>query len=146
MQFKAKYHICYGFWYSPENTKKWSLRVTPKSFVKWKVSWRYSICSSQVINFQKFSWRWSIHELGHFGGFLDPNSPQNPWILVKLAPEVVLKEKNTVLKFLWQIPIFTETAAEKSLILFSVFAQLWGPFTPWRKPKSKKLSIFADKI
>ena len=28
---------------------------------------RYSVCGSQVTNFQKFSWRWSIHELGHFG-------------------------------------------------------------------------------
>ena len=24
MQCKAKYNICYSFWYSPENTKKWS--------------------------------------------------------------------------------------------------------------------------
>ena len=62
-----------------------------------------------VINFQKFSWWWSIHELGHFRGFLGPNSPKSASILVKLAPEVVLRERNTVLKFLWEIPIFTET-------------------------------------
>ena len=90
----------------------------------------HSICGSQVINFQKVLWRWSSHELGHFGFFLGPNSPKNGQILAKLAPEVVLKERNTVLKFLWKIPIFTETAAQKSLILFSVFTQLWGPFTP----------------
>ena len=24
MQCKAKYDICYGFWYSPKNSKKWS--------------------------------------------------------------------------------------------------------------------------
>ena len=35
----------------------------------------HSICGSQVINFQKFSWQWSSHELGHFWGVLDPNSP-----------------------------------------------------------------------
>ena len=59
-----------------------------------------SICGSQVINFQKFSWRWSIHELSHFRGFLGPNLPKIASILVKLAPEVALKERNTVLKFL----------------------------------------------
>ena len=32
----------------------------------------YSICSSQVIKFQMFSWQWSIHKMGNFGGFLGP--------------------------------------------------------------------------
>ena len=36
----------------------------------------HSICGSQVINFQKFSWRWSIHELGHFEDFFGPNLPK----------------------------------------------------------------------
>ena len=44
-----------------------------------------------------------------FGGFLGPNSPKNGLILVKLAPEVVFKERNRVLNFFWKIPIFTET-------------------------------------
>ena len=69
----------------------------------------HSICGSQVINFQNFLWQWSSHELGDLGDFLGPNSPKNSSILVKLSPEIVLKERNTVLKFLWKIPIFTET-------------------------------------
>ena len=60
----------------------------------------HSICSSQVINFQKFLVRWSIQELGHFGrGVLGPNSLKNGSILVRLAPEVAVKERNKVLKF-----------------------------------------------
>ena len=60
----------------------------------------HSICGSQVKNFQKFLWQWSSHEFGHFGGILGSNLPKNAPILVKLAPEVDLKERNTVLKFL----------------------------------------------
>ena len=66
----------------------------------------HSICDCQVINFQKFSGPWSSHELGHFGGFLGPNSPKNSSILLKLVPEVDLKERNTVLKFLGETPSF----------------------------------------
>ena len=90
----------------------------------------HSICDCQVINFQKFSWRWSSHELGHFGGFWGPNWPKNDSILLKLAREVDLKERNTALKFLGEILIFTETTPSQSLFLFLVLAQLWGPFTP----------------
>ena len=46
--------------------------------------------------------------MGHLGGGggLGPNSPKNSSILMKLAPEVDLKERNTVLKFLGEIPSF----------------------------------------
>ena len=60
----------------------------------------HSICGCHVINFQMFLWQWSSHELGHFGGNLGRNSLKNASILLKLAPEVDLKERNTVLKFL----------------------------------------------
>ena len=36
----------------------------------------YSVCGSQVIKFQIVSWRCSIHEMAHFGGFLSPFSPK----------------------------------------------------------------------
>ena len=97
----------------------------------------HSICDSQVINFQKFSWRWSSHELGHFGGVLGPTSPKNAPILIKFAPEVDLKERNTVLKVFWEIPIFTEITPFQNFNFFWNLAQLWGPFTPWRRPKSE---------
>ena len=44
-----------------------------------------------------------------FGGFLGPNSPKNGQIFVRLAPKVVLKERNRALKFIGEIPNFTET-------------------------------------
>ena len=55
-----------------------------------------SLCGSQVINFGKFLWQWSIHELGHFGDFLGSNRPKYNPILLKVAPEEVFKESNTV--------------------------------------------------
>ena len=64
------------------------------------------------------------------GGFWGPNWPKNDSILLKLAREVDLKERNTALKFLGEILIFTETTPSQSLFLFLVLAQLWGPFTP----------------
>ena len=65
-----------------------------------------NIGGSQDIQFQMFLGPRSSHELGHFGGFFGPNSPKNASILLKLAPEVDLKERNTVLKFLEEIPSF----------------------------------------
>ena len=50
---------------------------------------------------------------------MGPNSPKNGQIFAKFAPEVVLKERNTVLKFLLKIPIFIETARYQSLNLFT---------------------------
>ena len=59
--------------------------------------------------------------MGHFGVFFGPNSPKTGQILPKLAPEVVLKERNTVLKYVWKIPIFTETAQDYFLLYFGHF-------------------------
>ena len=93
-----------GFWATPS----YPLSATPKSFVKWKVSWRDTTVPSfifiaiVVLKSYKFSkvleameqpWIWP------FWGFLGPNSPKNAFILLKLEPEVDLMEKNTVLKF-----------------------------------------------
>ena len=68
----------------------------------------YSICGSQVIKFQMFSWRCSIHEMGHFfgvggggvgggwGGFWGHNFPKICNILLKFEPEVEFQETKTV--------------------------------------------------
>ena len=58
----------------------------------------YSICGCQVIKFEMFSWRWSIHEMGHFRGFLGPNSRKYGHILLKFLPEVVLTDTKTGLE------------------------------------------------
>ena len=56
----------------------------------------YSISGCEVIKFEMFSWRWSIHEMAHFWGFSDHNSPKYGSILLKFLPEVVLKETKLV--------------------------------------------------
>ena len=86
----------YGFWYSAENSKILSQKnnflaffqsffdhallrsmVDAQIFCQIKglmeihnrgKFYLYGICGCWVINFQMFSWRCSIHELGHFGG------------------------------------------------------------------------------
>ena len=58
----------------------------------------YSICGCQVIKFEMFSWRCSIHEMAHFEGFLGPNSPKYGPILLKFLPEVVLSDTKAVLE------------------------------------------------
>ena len=58
----------------------------------------YRISGSQVIKFHIISWRWSIHEMGHFRGFLGPNFPKYGLIFLKFLLEVVLKETKSVLE------------------------------------------------
>ena len=58
----------------------------------------YSICGCEVIKFEMFSWRWSIHEMGHFRGFFGPNSPKYGSILLKFLPEIVPKDTKTGLE------------------------------------------------
>ena len=53
----------------------------------------YSFCGCQVIDFQSFSYRFSIHEMALLGGFLGPNFPKYCPILMQVSPEVVFKEK-----------------------------------------------------
>ena len=59
--------------------------------------YEYSILDCQVINFQSFSYRFSIHEMPLFGEVLGPNSSKYCQILLKFSPQVVLKETKTVL-------------------------------------------------
>ena len=59
--------------------------------------YEYSILDCQVINFQSFSYRFSIHEMPLFGEVLGPNSPKYCQILLKFSPQVVFKETKTVL-------------------------------------------------
>ena len=56
----------------------------------------YSICGCHVIKFPMLLWWWSIHEMAHFGRSLRSNSPKYCPIVLKLLPEVVLKERKTM--------------------------------------------------
>ena len=58
--------------------------------------YEYSILDSQIINFQRFSYRFSIYKMPLFGEVLSPNSPKYCQILLQFSPQVVFKETETV--------------------------------------------------
>ena len=171
MQCKLTHHIYSGFSQNVKNSQKfsqklnfwlifWSFSITPsyallvtpqflcqiKGLMKMYNRGKfhlYSICGCQVIKFEMFSWRCSIHEMAHFGGFLGPNSPKYGQILLKFLPEWVLKDTKTVFgKPLKNVNFYQNREYPK----FGGFVQLWGQFTPWRWPKSLKIKKFKTKI
>ena len=90
-----------SFWITPSHT----LLVTPQFLCQMRGLMEvhnhgkfhlYSISGCEVKKFEMFSWRWSIHEMAHFGGFLGPNSPKYGSISLKFLPEVVPKDTKTV--------------------------------------------------
>ena len=102
----------------------------------------YNICGCQVISFQNFSYRFSIHEMVLFGGFLGPNSPKYCPILMNISPEVLFKEKkNGIFKNLRKIQIFTETGDTQSLLFWSDADTLFHP----EDGKNKKNNCFVRK-
>ena len=81
-------------------------------------------------------------KLTHFRGGLGRNSPKCGPILLKFVPQLLLKESKTLfLEFSknLKIRIFIRIWRTQSLQFFSVFVQLWPRFSPWRRPKSKRL-------
>ena len=105
----------------------------------------YSISGCQVKKFEMFLWQWSIHEMDRFWAFLGPNSPKYGLILLKFAPQLVLMGSKTVFEEFFENWNFYRNRTYPKFALFSVFVQLWGCFSPWRRPKSKKLNILQDK-
>ena len=101
----------------------------------------HSICGSQVINFKKVPWQWSIHELGHFGVFLGPNFPKYGPILLKLAPEVASSRGTESFKKFWQIRIFRETARYQNFFFFK-FLLNFGAHLPHEGVRNRKKLIF----
>ena len=103
---KAKFFVFFGRFFGhilPRPKRGTQMFCQMKGLMKIDTPAKFhlcSICGSQVINFQMFSEPRSSHELGHFGGIFGPNWPKTASIFMKLAPEVDLKERNTVLKFL----------------------------------------------
>ena len=76
-----------------------------------------------------------------FCGVLGRDSPKYGPILLKFAPELVFKESKTRFENYFKNLKFYG----KKFALFSLFVQLWPHFSSWRRPKWKKLDIFADK-
>ena len=65
-----------------------------------------------------------------FGVFLGPNSPKYGAILLKPPQVVLFKDRHRVLKKFLENFTFQESFTLAKFNFFSVFAQLWGPFTP----------------
>ena len=86
-----------------------------------------SICGSQVINFQMFSWQCSTHEMASFGGFLSPFSPKYGSILLKLCLEVVYHKKKAVCKQCFKIMCLSTNWTYPK---FTVLVYFWTQFTP----------------
>ena len=104
---------------------------------------RYSICGSQVIKFQMFSWRCSIHKMAHFGGFWDNNFPQTCQILLKLGPEVEYYEKKTVHQ---QCLKMMALRGNGTYPKFTVLVLFWAQFTPGKSKIMPKTNILPETI
>ena len=81
----------------------------------------------------------------HFWAFLGPNSPKYGSILLKFGPELVLMGSKTLFQNCFENSSFCRNRTYPKFALFSVFVQLWPRFSPWRRPKSKKLNTLQDK-
>ena len=75
----------YTLWFTPQFLRQMKGLIKIYNRGKFHL---YSICGSQVINVQIFSWQWNIHEMAHFGGFWDHNFHKNGQIVLKYGSEV----------------------------------------------------------
>ena len=124
MQYKVMHHIYHGFYKMlkiPKNSAKklifwfifgsfwitpyYALEVTPQFLYQMKELIQihnrgkfhlYSISGCEVKKFEMFSWWWSIHEMAHFWAFSGPKSSKCGSILLKFAPQLLLKESKTL--------------------------------------------------
>ena len=82
----------------------------------------HSICDSQVINFR----------------FLGPNSPKYDPILLKLAPQVVLKERNRVFQKVLPNSNFQRNWTLSKFNFFFSFGPTLGPIYPMKEAEIEK--------
>ena len=87
------------------------------------------------------SMNWAI-----FGGFWAITLPNMLRSLRNLHHRYCIRRATECYKKFWGILFWTKTARYQSFKFFWNFAQLWGPFTPWRRPKSKNLNNFKEKV
>ena len=78
--------------------------------------------------------------MAHFWEFLGPTFPKYGSILLKLEPELVLNNSKTLFKIFLKNSIFHRNTTFPKFVLFLVFAEFWPDFSPWRRPKLKKLN------
>ena len=90
--------------------------------------YEYSIFDCWVINFQSFSYQFSIHWMAPFGEVLDPYSPKYCQVLLKFSPQVVFNETKTVLQE--SLKIFYRNRRYPE---FAVLVKLLPVSSPWKK-------------
>ena len=93
------------------------MRIHNRDKFHWSI-----ICDCQVINFQNFSYQFSIHEMALSKVFLGRTSPKYGTTLLKVSPEVVLKQKKTVFKDSFEILHFYRNVRYSK---FALLIQLW---------------------
>ena len=101
----------------------------------------YSICGSKVINFQMFSWWWSIYEMTTFGWFLGPFSPKHGYNLLKFWPEVVYYEKKSFCKQCFKIMCLRGNDTYPKFMVLDYF---WAQFTPGKPKIWPTTKIFSE--
>ena len=106
----------------------------------------YSICGCQVINFQMFSWQYSIHELGHFVGIWALTAPNIVQSCLNLHQRQYSRRGRQCFKNLWEIQSFMEAGCYQSVHFFFSFCPTLTPFYPMKQADIKKTNIFGDKI
>ena len=172
MQCKVTHHICYGFLQilkNPKNSAKilnfWLIlgsfvitsscasAFTPHFLCQMKVLMEiynrgkfhfYSVSGCPVIKFEMFSWGQSIHEMGHFGGFLGPNFPKYCPILLKFGLELLFKDSKTLLQKLFKNLDFQVYRTFPNFAHFFSFCPTLAPFFSMKEAEIEKSKYFFE--
>ena len=97
----------------------------------------------EVINFQSFLYRFSIHEMPLFGDVLGPNSPKYCQVLLNFSPQVVFKEKKNSALRIFENSFFYRNGRSPE---FTLLVQLWSLFPPAEDGQILNKIIFKEKI
>ena len=108
----------------------WEIKSSIKMYNRGEIYW-YTIFCFQVINFQGFSYQFSIHEMTRFGKVLGHNSPKYCQIELKIFNTCTIQgNKNSTLR------IFEKLKSEIPRVC--TFGQTLAIFFRGRWPKLKK--------
>ena len=87
------------------------------------------------------SWRYSIHEMAPFRGFLGPFSPKYGSSLLKFRPEVAFHKTKTVSEQSFKIKCLSGNRTYPKL---TVLVHFWAQFTPGKPKRLPKNKVFPE--